>query len=54
MTHVRFRQCPVNPACGSIEGWNEFLVHIFEAHTEGGPEESRWALVERLLKRKED
>lgn len=46
----RLRLCPVNPGCGYLAGWEQFLAHVYEVHTEG-PEEGRQEAVQRLLER---
>jgi hypothetical protein len=44
------RVCPVDPdACGSITGWEAFLAHIYEVHTEDGKGYDRNEVVQRLL-----
>lgn len=46
----RLRQCPVDAACAPLRGWEAFLAHIHDEHTEG-PEAERQATVQRLLER---
>jgi hypothetical protein len=44
------RVCPVDPeVCGSITGWEAFLAHIYEVHTEDGKGYDRHEVVQRLL-----
>lgn len=44
------RVCPVEPeACGPITGWEAFLEHIYEVHTEDGKGYDRHEVVQRLL-----
>lgn len=43
------RRCPVGPdICGEIEGWDAFLGHIYDHHTEGSPE-ARMMFVQKIL-----
>lgn len=47
------RPCPVNPdACLPVHGWESFLTHVYEAHTDPTVNgETRWQGVEAILKR---
>lgn len=47
---MKARQCPVDGSCPLITGWEAFLAHVYEVHTEG-PEANRWETVDRLLRR---
>jgi hypothetical protein len=44
----RFRTCPVDAACGVLEGWGAFLDHIYHQHTEGSTE-ARQRALQRIL-----
>lgn len=46
----RTRQCPVDAACAPVRGWEAFLDHIYEQHTEGARDD-RMEQVQRLLER---
>jgi len=46
----RVRRCPVDPDCAPVTGWETFLAHIYELHTDGSePEWRRQEIVQRLL-----
>lgn len=46
---MKRRTCPVGPdICGDIEGWDAFLRHIYEHHTEGSAD-ARQRAVQRIL-----
>lgn len=42
------RACPVSTSCGAIEGWEQFLSHIYVHHTEGSAD-ARMMAVQRIL-----
>lgn len=51
MTLPKARQCPADPACGTITGWDAFLRHLMTEHADGTPEE-RMAAVQDILTRR--
>jgi hypothetical protein len=47
---VSARACPVSTSCGSIEGWERFLAHIYVTHTDTtDPEDERHRQVQMIL-----
>jgi hypothetical protein len=48
----RIRRCPVDSACEPLAGWDAFLVHVYEIHTDDtDPGWRRQETVQRLLER---
>lgn len=48
----KVRRCPVDSACEPQVGWDAFLAHVYEIHTDDtDPEWHRQEIVQRLLER---
>lgn len=48
----RVRRCPVDSDCEPLVGWEAFLAHVYELHTDDSdPEWRRQEIVQRMLER---
>lgn len=48
---MKTRICPVSSCRAPVEGWEPFLAHVYEEHTEG-TEKSRLAQAQGIFERR--